>query len=136
MPRSRSPLAFVLQAVVADIRRIFAWFRPVRTLQWRIEHAEQSSDWDELIVGIIDDPELSMRLVSLRGHITVGTIDAVGKALGEVADGAILHVDVTDAEFSDPIALLELERIVDQLEDRRVRIRMVGLSPSVTGSVD
>jgi hypothetical protein len=136
MARVHSPFAFILRSLRADIRRIVSWFRPAPPLSWHVERTERRSGWDELVVGIIDDPELSMRLMSLRGQITMGTIDAVETAFDEVVDGAILHVDVTDAEFSDPLAFLHIERLVDQLEDRRVRIRMVGLNPTAIGPVD
>jgi hypothetical protein len=136
MPPSQSILGLLLRTLLADIRRIAAWFRPSPPLNGRIEHTEPNPGWDELVLGIIDDPELSMRLLSLRGQVTLGTIGAVATAFGEIANGAILHVDVTDADFPDPLALIHLERLVDQLEDRRVRIRIVGLSPSLLGPVD
>jgi hypothetical protein len=136
MPPSQSILGLLLRTLLSDIRRIAAWVRPGRPINGRIEHTEPTQGWDELVLGIIDDPELSMRLLSVRGQITMGTIGAVATAFGEIGTGAILHVDVTDAEFPDPIAFAHLERLVDQLEDRRVNIRMVGLSPTLLGPVD
>jgi hypothetical protein len=136
MPRSPSIFGLLLRTLLADIRRIAAWFHPGPALNTRIEHTEPNPGWDELVLGIIDDPELSMRLLSLRGQVTMGTIGAIATAFGEIAPGAILHVDLTDAEFPDPIAFIHLERLVDQLEDRRVNIRMVGLRPTLLGPVD
>ena len=69
-----------------------------------------------------------MRLMGLRGLINAPTISPLAMAFAEVRDGAILHLDVTDAMFADSLVFAELERLIDDLEDRGVRLRMVGFA--------
>jgi len=136
MPPSQSIIGHILQTIHAGLRRVLGWASPSRPLGGRIEFTERPATSDNLVIGIIDDPELSMRLMSLRGLISASTISPLATAFAEVRDGAILHVDVTDAVFTDSLALAEVERLIDDLEDRRVRLRMVGLRPSMSGPVD
>ena len=136
MPPSQSIIGHILQTIHAGLRRVLGWTRRSRPFGGRIEYTERAATWDNLVIGIIDDPELSMRLMSLRGQISATTINPLATAFAEVRDGAILHVDVTDAVFADSLAFAEVERLIDDLEDRRVRLRMVGLRPSMSGPVD
>jgi len=53
-----------------------------------------------------------------------------------VRDGSRLHLDLTDAEFSDPSVARALAGLLDNLDDRRVHLRIVGLGRLATLPVD
>jgi len=122
--------------VVTGWRRLWAVLRPAR-LGSRITYAAMPSPAaNTLVVGVIDDPELAMRLVGVRGSVTATSLGALAKAFDEVRDHSRLHVDLTDAEFSDPSVTSALAGLLDELDDRRVRVRIVGLGRLATLPVD
>ncbi len=82
-----------------------------------------------LTVNVVDDPRGTMRLLGVRGPLVPDTISALAAALDDVPDGMSLHLDVSDATITSPAAIEQVEHLVDQLEQRRVRIRIVGLDP-------
>ena len=118
-------------------RRLWAALRPAK-LGSRITYAETSPAAAEntLVLGVIDDPELAMRLLSVRGSVNTTSLEALASAFGEVRDGSRLHVDLTDAEFSDPSVTSALAGLLDELDDRRVRLRIVGLGRLAAMPVD
>ena len=118
-------------------RRLWAALRPAK-LGSRITYAETSTAAAEntLVLGVIDDPELAMRLLSVRGSVSATSLEALASAFGEVGDGSRLHVDLTDAEFSDPSVTSALAGLLDELDDRRVRLRIVGLGRLAAMPVD
>ena len=89
-----------------------------------------------LVIGVVDDPELSMRLLSVRGRVTAGSFEALARALDEIRTHDMLHLDMTDAAFSDQVVVRAVGRLLDELEDRQVHIRMVGLDALLSGPVD
>jgi len=80
-----------------------------------------------LVLGVIDDPERPMRLLSVRGALTADSINSLADAFGEVPEYAMLHLDLTDVGFADTGVIARLGALIDALEDRGVRIRTVGL---------
>jgi hypothetical protein len=80
-----------------------------------------------VVIGVIDDPELSIRLLSVRGRLTTGSMYVLDDAFHEVRNNAMLHVDLTDADFTDAASLTALAGLLDRLEERGVRLRIVGL---------
>lgn len=82
-----------------------------------------------LAVNVVDDPNGRMHLIGVRGTLTSHTVPALAAALMRVPDGSGLHLDVTDTEIDGAAALDEIERLIDRLELRGVRIRIVGLDP-------
>lgn len=90
---------------------------------------EASHPRSRLIVNVVDDPRGTMQLIGVRGPLTPETVGTLAEALFAVRDGMSLHLDVSDASISGPAVVEQVEQLVDQLELRRVRIRIVGLDP-------
>lgn len=80
-------------------------------------------------INSVGDPNGRMRIVGISGHLSVATLAEVEAALAEIADGTMLHVDLTDAEVEDRTVAGRLEILADHLEARRVSLRIVGLDP-------
>jgi anti-anti-sigma regulatory factor len=102
--------------------------RPNR-FEGRITYAAEPSApaHSALVLGVIDDPDRSMRLLSVRGGLTAVSIAALADAFAEVSNRAMLHLDLTDVEFANAAVVTRLGALLDSLEDRSVRIRIVGL---------
>ena len=115
-------------AISAGWRRVKSMLRPSR-FEGRITYADESSPpvLGRLVLGVIDDPDLSMRLLSVRGGLTAVSITALAEALGEIPDHAMLHLDLNDVEFANAAVVTRLGAMIDALEDRGIRIRIVGL---------
>ena len=115
-------------AISAGWRRVKSMLRPSR-FEGRITYAAESSPpvLGRLVLGVIDDPDLSMRLLSVRGGLTAVSITALADAFGEIPDHAMLHLDLNDVEFANAAVVRRLGAMIDALEDRGVRIRIVGL---------
>jgi len=130
-----SPL--VVSTIAAGWRRVWALLRPTR-FEGRITYSDVPSApaGPALVVSVIDDPELAMRLLSVRGGVNPTSLEALANAFDEVRDGSRLHLDLTDAEFSDRSVLSGLAELLDALDDRRVHLRTVGLGRLATLPVD
>jgi hypothetical protein len=102
--------------------------RPTR-FEGRITYAAEPSPpvYGRLVLGVIDDPDLSMRLLSVRGGLTAVSITALADALSEIPNDAMLHLDLNDVEFANAAVIARLGAMLDTLEDRGVRIRIVGI---------
>jgi hypothetical protein len=84
----------------------------------------------DLMVGLIRDPETKMQMVSAHGPITPLSLGQLASALAGVPDHAALHLDLTDSVVTDQLVLRHVERLIDELEYRFVRVRIVGLDPA------
>jgi hypothetical protein len=121
-----------------------AWRRVVLTLPSRrrfsghIQYSSASrSMFDgDVVIGVIHDPERTMRLVSVRGRVTSTNFASVAAALEEIDDAATVHLDLTDAEFASAITCARFGRMLDDLEDRSVKVRIVGLHSTPLDPVD
>jgi hypothetical protein len=115
-------------ALSSGWRRVKSMLRPTR-FEGRITYAAEPSPpvLGRLVLGVIDDPDLSMRLLSVRGGLTAVSITALVDALGELPDHAMLHLDLSDVEFANRAVIARLGAMLDALEDRGVRVRIVGL---------
>jgi hypothetical protein len=115
-------------AISAGWRRVKSMLRHSR-FEGRITYAAEPSPpvLGRLVLGVIDDPDLSMRLLSVRGGLTAVSITALADALSEIPDRAMLHLDLNDVEFANAVVITRLGAMLDALEDRGVRIRIVGL---------
>jgi hypothetical protein len=82
-----------------------------------------------LVVTAVQDPSAELRLLGLRGQLTLDTVDVLAEALATVPDGSALHIDVTDVAIGGAAVIDRCELLIDELELRRVRIRIVGLDP-------
>jgi hypothetical protein len=91
---------------------------------------------DDVVIGIIHDPERTMRLVSVRGRVHSANFASVATALDEVGEGGVVHLDLTDAEFAGAAICAQLGRVLDRLEDRHVKVRIVGLHAIPLDPVD
>ena len=127
----------VVRTIAAGWRRAWTLLRPTR-FEGRITYSDvpPAPAGPALVVGVIDDPELAMRLLSVRGGVNPTSLDALAAAFDEVRDGSRLHLDLTDAEFSDRSVLSALAELLDALDDRRVHLRTVGLGRLATLPVD
>ena len=133
LPESPAPAR---RTTVTGWRRLWAMLRPEK-LASRITYAETPTAADStLVVGVIDDPELAMRLLSVRGSVNATSLEALATAFSEVRDCSRLYVDLTDAEFSDPSVTSSLAALLDELDDRRVHLRIVGLGRLAAMPVD
>ena len=137
LSQSPVPVPIVPHTAAPRWRRLWAMLRPWR-FGGRITYAAAPSSPvdDGLVVGVIDDPELAMRLLSVRGQVTQAALATLATAFSEVRDCSRLHLDLTDAEFSDPSVTTALAGLLDQLDDRRVHLRIVGLGRLATLPVD
>lgn len=135
LSESRSPS--VPRTMATGWRRLLAMLRPSR-FGGEITYAAEPSVPAEsnLVIGVIDDPELAMRLLSVRGLVTSASIEMLGAAFDEIRDGCRLHLDLNDAEFSDRSIVTMLAGLLDDLDDRRVRLRIVGLGRLASIPVD
>lgn len=133
MRHTRSSASQFAHAFPHRLRRLVLH---VRGLFWKRSHLTVRSSPDGLVIGSVADPELDMSLMSVRGTVTSLQLDALESAMRSIDDGTILHLDLTDAVFPDPSAFTEFESLVDALEDRGVRIRIVGLRPVVPAPQD
>lgn len=106
--------------------RALARLRHRRTAR-RVGVAGAVLDRDGLVIGVIDDPDVPMRLLSVRGWVTADNIERIAVAMREVHDFAVLHLDVTDAVFRRLAVVQQLGTLLEELEDRHVRVRLVGL---------
>lgn len=84
---------------------------------------------DQLSVTVVDDPAGRLRLIGIRGPLTGETAPTLAAALDDVPDGGSIHLDVTNAALTSPLAIDLVERMIDLLELRGVGIRIVGLDP-------
>jgi hypothetical protein len=80
-------------------------------------------------IGVCSDPETTMQLMGLRGRLDGSTISSLAIAFSGVPDGISLHLDVTDVTIAEPGVITHLERLIDHLEQRYVRLRVVGFDP-------
>jgi hypothetical protein len=115
-------------AITAGWRRVKAMIRPAR-FEGRITYGAEPSRpvVERLVLGVIDDPDRSMRLLSVRGSLTPMSITALAEAVSEIPAHAMLHLDLTDVEFANAAVIARLGAMLDVLEERGVRIRIVGL---------
>jgi hypothetical protein len=122
----RSPS--IIATLAVGLARLLAVLRPgrprggIRSTQLTATPSDPG-----VVIGVIDDPELSIRLLSVRGRLTTGSMYVLDDAFHEVRNNAMLHVDLTDADFTDAASLTALAGLLDRLEERGVRLRIVGL---------
>jgi hypothetical protein len=137
LSESRPQFPSALRTIVARWRRLRTTVRP-KLLDARITYAEVPSAPADpgLVIGVIDDPETAMRLVSVRGPVTLASLDALVVAFEEERDCSRLHLDLTDAEFADRSVISSIAGLLDELDDRRVHLRIVGLGRLATLPVD
>lgn len=81
-------------------------------------------------VTTVDDPGGRMRLVGVRGVLDQHNVGELLDALADTTMFGRLHLDLHEAELSSVPAMQRLETVIDELELRRVRVRVVGLDPA------
>lgn len=115
---------FVTRVALHGLRRAErALARTARTLD------EQHGPHGRLVLNVVDDPTAQMRLIGVRGYVIADTVGPLAEAFAAVPNGTSLHLDLTDAILAGPTVLEHVEMLIDQLERRHVRIRIVGLDP-------
>jgi hypothetical protein len=127
-----------VRSIAAGWRRVLGAMPARGRYSGHIEYASPSKSMfdGDVVIGIIHDPERTMRLVSVRGRVTSGNFASVAAALEEIDDASTVHLDLTDAEFASAITCARFGRILDELEDRSVKVRIVGLQSTPLDPVD
>src|SRR5262245_7733096 len=98
----------IVRCMLAGLRVVVRSLVPTRRLTGRLEYdtaAPGLPSAPELVIGIIDDPELAMRLLSVRGEVSRTSIESLAKPLREIPPYAMLHLDMTDARFTDALIM-------------------------------
>jgi anti-anti-sigma regulatory factor len=133
-PRTQPPSTRTAQVHAA--RGLGRLIRSVRMALLRTEHVvERLTDRQpvgiggRLSVSVVDDPTGTLRLIGVRGPLTLETLGDLADALDAIDDDGWVHLDLTDARIIGSLALDRVERLFDRLELRGVRIRIVGLDP-------
>ena len=80
-----------------------------------------------LIVTAVDDPDGTLQLVGARGSIDSQTIASLIEVLDGFRHGPRLHLDLSAATFACQAAVQRLEWVADALEQRGVKLRIVGV---------
>jgi hypothetical protein len=82
-----------------------------------------------LHVAISRDPCAPIQVMGVQGLVNSTTIGALAIAFASIEDHCALHVDLTSANVESSEVLRALESLVDVLERRGVRLRVVGFDP-------
>jgi anti-anti-sigma regulatory factor len=82
-----------------------------------------------LVISVVEDPTADLLLLGLRGQLTTNTVCGLADVLAAVPDGTGLHIDLGDVAIGGTAVIDRCELLIDQLEARQVRIRIVGLDP-------
>jgi anti-anti-sigma regulatory factor len=80
-------------------------------------------------VESVPDPHGRLTLVAARGDLTGSLRLELARCFGAIPDGSSLHLDLSAVHVTNSVAAYELTSLIDELEDRRVTIRVVGLDP-------
>lgn len=80
-------------------------------------------------VGVVDDPTQPIRLVRVAGIVDAASVQRVLSAWEHLTAPQLVHVDVQDAAIADATTMARLEAALDQLEHRRIGVRIVGIDP-------
>ena len=67
--------------------------------------------------------------MGVHGLLNGTTIDTLAAAFASIEDHGGLHLDITNANIEDSEVLRALESLVELLERRGVRLRVVGFDP-------
>ena len=138
MSQSRSTLRRLIRIGSTSWRRVVEALPSRRRFSGHIQYSSASESMfaGDVVIGVVHDPERTMRLVSVRGRVTSSNFASVAAALDEIDDAGTVHLDLTDAEFASAVTCARFGRILDQLEDRYVKIRIVGLHSTPLDPVD
>lgn len=80
-------------------------------------------------IHYVDDPNLPIRLVRATGPIGVASIERLFRAFDGLHGPHHVHLDLGDAKISDRATMARLEVAVDELEQRQIDVRIVGIDP-------
>ena len=111
----------MLRSALVALKRI------ERAIETRADRALPSPG--RMSIAVVDDPRGTLRLIGVRGLVDCDNLPSLATTFDAIEDGGSVHVDVTDADIAGPLALERVERLIDRLELRGVRIRIVGLDP-------
>jgi hypothetical protein len=138
MSQHQHPVRRIARNLAAGFRRLMSALPARGRVSGRIEYTSPTKSMfdGQVVIGIIHDPERTMRLVSVRGRVTSGNFESLATALEEIDDASTVHLDLTDAEFASAVTCARFGRMLDALEDRYVKIRTVGLQPLPLDAVD
>jgi len=98
-----------------------------RAKRW--SRAVPTSLANPLHVAISRDPFSAMHVMGVQGLVNATTIETLATAFASIEDHGALHLDVTNASVEHSDVLRALESLVEMLERRGVRLRVVGFDP-------
>lgn len=80
-------------------------------------------------VECVPDPHGRLRLLLVRGDLTASLRQELASCFDSIPAGSAVHLDVSAAHLPSSVAVFDLTAMIDELEDRRVSVRVVGLDP-------
>ena len=80
-------------------------------------------------VARVDDPDGVVSLLAVRGEIGQSTVGQLHESLADLCRGRFVHLDLASSSIRTSEAMRSLELIADDLEQRGIVLRVVGLDP-------
>ena len=80
-------------------------------------------------VARVDDPDGVVSLISVRGEIEQPTVGQLHDSLADLDRGCFVHLDLAGSSIRTSESMRSLELIADDLEQRGIVLRVVGLDP-------
>ena len=80
-------------------------------------------------VARVDDPDGVVSLLAVRGEIGQSTVGQLHESLADLGRGCFVHLDLASSSIRTSDAMRSLELIADDLEERGIVLRVVGLDP-------
>jgi hypothetical protein len=78
----------------------------------------------------VDDPFSDGRsIIAVRGEVEAATISHLRSTLSDLDEGSSIDLDLGDASIRTRAAMWALEAVADEIEQRRIGLRVVGLDP-------
>jgi anti-anti-sigma regulatory factor len=79
----------------------------------------------------IDDPDVPLTLVRISGRLDPATVSLLRRSVSGYGAGHLIHLDLVRTPIWGRSTLEHLEALLDELELRRIAVRVVGLDPRV-----
>ena len=114
--------AWLLGMATPHVGRLIARRRSVRPITSTPEAAPAT-------ITTIDDPDGAMRLIGVCGELDALAVARLEAVIDDTDDMSILHLDLTAARLVAPPSMHHVEAVLEGIERRGIRLRVVGLDP-------